>query len=71
MAHHEGQTARFAMALRTPCGRTDQTHAIFEDTSEIQRLIIARAISGAHIQYPAHGLQRLPCRGERPPRGIG
>jgi hypothetical protein len=26
------------------------TYAIFEDTSEIQRLIIARAISGIHVQ---------------------
>jgi alkylation response protein AidB-like acyl-CoA dehydrogenase len=27
-----------------------QTYTIFEGTSEIQRLIIARAISGVHIQ---------------------
>ena len=32
-----------------PAGRTDQTYTIFEGTSEIQRLIIARAISGIHI----------------------
>jgi alkylation response protein AidB-like acyl-CoA dehydrogenase len=27
-----------------------ETYTIFEGTSEIQRLIIARAISGVHIQ---------------------
>jgi hypothetical protein len=31
-------------------GRTDQTFTIFEGTSEIQRLIIARAISGVHVK---------------------
>jgi len=31
-------------------GRTDQTFTIFEGTSEIQRLIISRAISGVHIR---------------------
>ncbi|MBF6555803.1 MAG: hypothetical protein IVW52_06450 [Acidimicrobiales bacterium] len=33
-----------------PAGQTDQTYTIFEGTSEIQRLIISRAISGVHIQ---------------------
>jgi hypothetical protein len=28
----------------------DSNYTIFEGTSEIQRLIIARAISGVHIQ---------------------
>jgi acyl-CoA dehydrogenase len=32
-------------------GRQDlQTYTIFEGTSEIQRLIISRAISGVHIK---------------------
>ena len=30
-------------------GRTAQIYTIFEGTSEIQRLIISRAISGVHI----------------------
>jgi acyl-CoA dehydrogenase len=30
--------------------RRDRTYTIFEGTSEIQRLVIARAISGLHIQ---------------------
>jgi hypothetical protein len=30
-------------------GRAPMTYTIFEGTSEIQRLIIARAISGVHI----------------------
>jgi hypothetical protein len=34
----------------SPAGWTDQTYTIFEGTSEIQRLIIARAISGVHIK---------------------
>ncbi len=29
--------------------RVDDTYTIFEGTSEIQRLVIARAISGLHI----------------------
>jgi len=29
--------------------RRDLTYTIFEGTSEIQRLVIARAISGVHI----------------------
>jgi acyl-CoA dehydrogenase len=33
-----------------PAGRVDQTFTIFEGTSEIQRLIISRAISGVHIK---------------------
>jgi alkylation response protein AidB-like acyl-CoA dehydrogenase len=33
-----------------PAGRIDQTYTIFEGTSEIQRLIISRAISGVHIK---------------------
>lgn len=31
-------------------GRSDQTYTIFEGTSEIHRLIIARAISRVHIK---------------------
>jgi len=31
-------------------GHVVQTYTILEGTSEIQRLIIARAISGRHIQ---------------------
>jgi acyl-CoA dehydrogenase len=31
-------------------GRASRTDTIFEGTSEIQRLIIARAISGVHIR---------------------
>jgi hypothetical protein len=31
-------------------GRTYRNYTIFEGTSEIQRLIIARAISGVHIK---------------------
>ena len=34
----------------TPSGRHARTYTIFEGTSEIQRLVIARAISGMHIQ---------------------
>jgi alkylation response protein AidB-like acyl-CoA dehydrogenase len=29
--------------------RTEATYTIFEGTSEIQRLVVARAISGLHI----------------------
>jgi alkylation response protein AidB-like acyl-CoA dehydrogenase len=32
-----------------PNGRHAGTYTIFEGTSEIQRLVIARAISGMHI----------------------
>ncbi len=31
-------------------GQRDRIYTIFEGTSEIQRLVIARAISGMHIQ---------------------
>ena len=31
-------------------GRGKRIYTIFEGTSEIQRLIVARAISGLHIQ---------------------
>ncbi|MDE3008977.1 MAG: hypothetical protein KGJ10_08410 [Acidobacteriota bacterium] len=31
-------------------GRTSRTYTIFEGTSEIQRLVIARRISGIRIQ---------------------
>ena len=31
-------------------GRSDNNYTIFEGTSEIQRLVIARAISGLHIR---------------------
>ncbi|MET0627306.1 MAG: hypothetical protein ABW033_02465 [Acidimicrobiia bacterium] len=30
--------------------QVDNTYTIFEGTSEIQRLVISRAISGVHIQ---------------------
>jgi alkylation response protein AidB-like acyl-CoA dehydrogenase len=33
-----------------PGGRLTMTYTIFEGTSEIQRLVVARAISGIHIQ---------------------
>jgi len=49
-AHHEGRTVRLATALRATGHRPDQTYTIFGGTSEIQRLIIARAISGVHIK---------------------
>jgi hypothetical protein len=32
-----------------PVGRLAMTYTIFEGTSEIQRLVIARSISGVHI----------------------
>jgi hypothetical protein len=34
----------------TPGGRFAWNYTIFEGTSEIQRLVISRAISGIHIQ---------------------
>jgi len=34
---------------RPPSRRVPRTYTIFEGTSEIQRLVIARAISGMHI----------------------
>jgi len=33
-----------------PTGRSSATSTIFEGTSEIQRLVISRAISGIHIK---------------------
>jgi hypothetical protein len=33
-----------------PTGRAGATYTIFEGTSEIQRLVISRAISGIHIK---------------------
>jgi hypothetical protein len=33
-----------------PSGPVDKNYTIFEGTSEIQRLVIARAISGVHIK---------------------
>jgi hypothetical protein len=33
-----------------PTGRSNATYTIFEGTSEIQRLVISRAISGIHIK---------------------
>jgi hypothetical protein len=36
--------------LRGRAGRPDDTYTIFEGTSEIQRLVIARSISGIHIR---------------------
>jgi alkylation response protein AidB-like acyl-CoA dehydrogenase len=33
-----------------PTGRANATYTIFEGTSEIQRLVISRAISGIHIK---------------------
>lgn len=32
------------------CGRAYRTYTIFEGTSEIQRLILLRAISGVHVR---------------------
>jgi alkylation response protein AidB-like acyl-CoA dehydrogenase len=32
------------------CNRDDKIHNIFEGTSEIQQLVIARAISGLRIE---------------------
>jgi hypothetical protein len=33
----------------TPNGTLERTYTIFEGNSEIQRLVVARAISGVHI----------------------
>jgi hypothetical protein len=33
-----------------PTGPTSATYTVFEGTSEIQRLVISRAISGIHIK---------------------
>ena len=38
-----------------PAGRVCGTYTIFEGTSEIQPLIISRAISGRHIQSSSDG----------------
>jgi acyl-CoA dehydrogenase len=35
--------------LRALAGRAESIYTIFEGTSEIQRLVIARAISGVHV----------------------
>jgi alkylation response protein AidB-like acyl-CoA dehydrogenase len=35
--------------VRGFAGRADPNYTIFEGTSEIQRLVVARAISGVHI----------------------
>jgi len=39
-----------ATAHRACRSRSVNTYTIFEGTSEIQRLVIARAISGVHIR---------------------
>jgi hypothetical protein len=36
--------------LHGPAGQVDDSYTIFEGTSEIQRLVIARSISGIHIR---------------------
>jgi hypothetical protein len=36
--------------LHGRAGQVDDTYTIFEGTSEIQRLVIARSISGVHIR---------------------
>ena len=39
-----------ASKLNERAAQVDSIYTIFEGTSEIQRLVIARAISGIHIQ---------------------
>ena len=50
IGQHESETKWHAEAWSPLAGRAPMTYTIFEGTSEIQRLIIARAISGVHIQ---------------------
>ena len=45
-----GGQSRSKRHAEHPAGWVDQTFTIFEGTSEIQRLIISRAISGVHIK---------------------
>jgi len=44
-----GRVAVCALQLSGRAGRGDHTYTIFEGTSEIQRLVISRAITGIHI----------------------
>jgi hypothetical protein len=46
----EGLTGEDDRGRTAPAGRFFGSYTIFEVTSEIQRLVIARAISGVHIQ---------------------
>jgi hypothetical protein len=43
------ETRTSAHSLTLP-GRGQRSYTIFEGTSEIQRLVIARAISGVHVR---------------------
>lgn len=44
-----GQTP-YVVFLDSACVRLEEIYTIFEGTSEIQRLVIARAISGMRIR---------------------
>jgi alkylation response protein AidB-like acyl-CoA dehydrogenase len=50
MERHGGVTAGHRLDAAARHGRTSTIYTIFEGTSEIQRLVIARAISGVHIR---------------------
>jgi hypothetical protein len=49
-ARHEALTGQDLTVGSPLAGRLFGNFTIFEGTSEIQRLVIARAISGIHIQ---------------------
>jgi len=40
-------------AAKLPCSLLTEFHTIFEGTSEIQQLVIARAISGLRVEWSA------------------
>jgi alkylation response protein AidB-like acyl-CoA dehydrogenase len=46
---HEAATQKHAMDVTPLHRRGADTYTIFEGTSEIQRLVISRAISGVHV----------------------
>ena len=46
---HQAKIRRSEAIPSLPGGRLAMTYTIFEGTSEIQRLVIARSISGVHI----------------------